>query len=104
MHKHYRLFGLTTACFVSLPVVLSHFRLFCLNIGCFVSLPVVSSLYVCSLYALRTCTGCKLTLPAVLSHFQLFCFVCVEVLRPSQPNGVMSSAVSLPNHTITGQA
>ena len=29
-------------------------------------------------------------------------FVCVEVLRPSQPNGVMSSAVSLPNHT--GQA
>ena len=29
--------------------------------------------------------------------------VCVEVLRPSQPNGVMSSAVSLPNHTFTGQ-
>ena len=24
-------------------------------------------------------------------------FVCVEVLRPSQPNGVMSSAVSLPS-------
>ena len=36
---------------------------------------------------------------------KLFClFVCVEVLRPSQPNGVMSSAVSLPNHTFTGQA
>ena len=33
-----------------------------------------------------------------------FVFVCVEVLRPSQPSGVMSSAVSLPNHTITGQA
>ena len=34
-----------------------------------------------------------------------FClFVCVEVLRPSQPSGVMSSAVSLPNHTFTGQA
>ena len=32
------------------------------------------------------------------------CLVCVEVLRPSQPNGVMSSAVSLPNHTFTGQA
>ena len=33
----------------------------------------------------------------------IFClFVCVEVLRPSQPNGVMSSAVSL--HTFTGQA
>ena len=31
-------------------------------------------------------------------------FVCVEVLQPSQPNGVMSSAVSLPNHTVTGQA
>ena len=31
-------------------------------------------------------------------------FVCVEVLQPSQPNGVMSSVVSLPNHTFTGQA
>ena len=31
-------------------------------------------------------------------------FVCFEVFRPSQPNGVMSSAVSLPNHTFTGQA
>ena len=31
-------------------------------------------------------------------------FVCVEVLRPNQPNGVMSSAISLPNHTFTGQA
>ena len=31
-------------------------------------------------------------------------FVCVEVLRPGQPNGVMSSVVSLPNHTFTGQA
>ena len=30
-------------------------------------------------------------------------FVCVEVLRPSQSNRVMSSAVSLPNHTFTGQ-
>ena len=34
----------------------------------------------------------------------LVLFVCVEVLRPSQPNKVMSSAVSLPNHTSTGQA
>ena len=33
-----------------------------------------------------------------------FDFVCVEVLQPIQPNGVMSSAVSLPNHTFTGQA
>ena len=31
-------------------------------------------------------------------------FVCVEVLRPSQPSRVMSSVVSLPNHTFTGQA
>ena len=31
-------------------------------------------------------------------------FVCVEVLRPSQPNEVMSSAVSLPNRMFTGQA
>ena len=31
-------------------------------------------------------------------------FVIVEILRPSQPNGVMSSEVSLPNHTFTGQA
>ena len=32
------------------------------------------------------------------------CWFCVEVSRPSQPDGVMSSAVSLPNHTFTGQA
>ena len=30
--------------------------------------------------------------------------VCVEGLWPSQPNGVMSSAVTLPNYTFTGQA
>ena len=30
--------------------------------------------------------------------------VCVKVLRSSQPNGVMSSAVRLPNHTFSGQA
>ena len=40
----------------------------------------------------------------VLQNMNLNMFVCVEVLRPSQPNGVMSSAVSLPNHTFTGQA
>ena len=32
----------------------------------------------------------------------IYVCVCVEVLRPSQPIGVMSSAVSLPNHTFTG--
>ena len=31
-------------------------------------------------------------------------FICIEVLGPSQPNGVMSSTVSLPDHTFTGQA
>ena len=31
-------------------------------------------------------------------------FVCVEVLWPSQPNEVMSSAISLTNQTFTGQA
>ena len=36
--------------------------------------------------------------------YEVSAFVCVEVLRPSQPNGVMSSAVSLPKHTFTGQA
>ena len=30
--------------------------------------------------------------------------VCVEVLWHRQPSGVMLSAVSLPNHTFTGQA
>ena len=30
--------------------------------------------------------------------------MCVEVLQPRQPNGVMSSAVSLLNHTFIGQA
>ena len=37
-------------------------------------------------------------------YYSVCLFVCVEVLRPSQPNRVMSSAISLPNHTFTGQA
>ena len=36
-------------------------------------------------------------------YIRLLVCVCV-CLRPSQPNGVMSSAVSLPSHTFTGQA
>ena len=47
------------------------------------------------------CDGAPSTCSSFLTNYQ---FVCVEVLRPSQPNGVMSSAVSLPNHTFTGQA
>ena len=46
--------------------------------------------------------GSNISLPWWQKIYQVF--VCVEVLRPSQPNGVMSSAVSLPNHTFTGQA
>ena len=46
-----------------------------------------------------------LCLPITLLRVsQLQLFVCVEVLWSSQPNGVMSSTVSLPNHTFTGQA
>ena len=36
--------------------------------------------------------------------YMVYMFVCVEVLRPSQPNGVISSAVSVPKQTFTGQA
>ena len=41
--------------------------------------------------------------PYLFKNFNKY-IVCVEVLRPSQPIWVMSSAVSLPNHTFTGQA
>ena len=33
-----------------------------------------------------------------------YVFVCVEVLRPSQSNGAMTNAVSLPKHTFAGKA
>ena len=36
--------------------------------------------------------------------FSILLTVCVKVLQPSQPNGVMSSMDSLPNYTFTGQA
>ena len=42
--------------------------------------------------------------PMIYANIQPQSFVCVEALRPSQPNGVMSSVVSLPNHMFTGQA
>ena len=50
----------------------------------------------------KACFSSKAEYRAVIRY--LYLFVCVEVLRPSQPNRVMSSAVSLPNHTFTGQA
>ena len=55
---------------------------------------------------IRVFTGC--TFKGIFSHVVVHTFVerfvCVEVLRPRQPNTVMSNAVSLPNHTFTGQA
>ena len=57
----------------------------------------------------KTVGGVKVTRYLLPIHFcnirtqKMSKFVCVEVLRPSQPNGVMSSMVSLPNHTFTGQ-
>ena len=55
-------------------------------------------------YALiRVCALIRSTIVIMLWR-NLSGFVCVEVLWPSQPNGVMSSTVSLPNHTFTGQA
>ena len=46
----------------------------------------------------------KKQFPSVHTTSKQRLFVCVEVLRPSQPSVVMSSAISLPNHTFTGQA
>ena len=66
----------------------------------------------CSFFTLVSLIYCKYLL-YLMYIIKLACFyyktghddfVCVEVLRPSQPNGVMSSGVSLPNHTLTGQA
>ena len=42
-------------------------------------------------------TGSQMALTDFRTSIVRCLFVCVEVLRPSQPNGVMSSAVSLPN-------
>ena len=48
--------------------------------------------------------SCQQNISKAIEARALILVVCVEVLRPSQPNGVMSSAVSLPNPTFTGQA
>ena len=44
------------------------------------------------------------TINVLILYINLSDFVCDEILQPSQPNGVMLSAVSLPNHAFTGQA
>ena len=62
--------------------------------------PVLVLLFVALWFILR---GDLLYVFPCVILFLCFQFVCA-VLRPSQPNGVMSSAVSLPNHTFTGQA
>ena len=49
-------------------------------------------------------SGRDVWLGFISTMFYRSLFVCIEVLRPSQPNGVMSSAVSLPNHTFSEQA
>ena len=61
---------------------------------------VISSIYI------KTCSSYKMLFIKRSKYDPAgeVIFVCVEVLRPSQPSGVMSSAVSLPNHTFTGQA
>ena len=82
-----------------------YFFLFDLEFYCHVNTVKVMSgqsvnlltLFLGRLRPLSTST-CAHTFP---SNWQL---LCVEVLWPSQPNGVMSSAVSLPNHTFTEQA
>ena len=50
--------------------------------------------------AVRPRSDCSFNSNSIQSNL----FVCVEVLQPSQPNRVMYSAVSLPNHTFTWQA
>ena len=65
-------------------------------------------IFLCNLYIFLwiqySCLGNTVfTLDPRNSAIENVVFVCVEVLWPSQPNGVMSSAVILPNHTFTGQ-
>ena len=51
------------------------------------------------------CNTSRFSLKAVMIlEKKSLSFCCVEVLRLSQPDGIMSSTVSLPSHTFTGQA
>ena len=78
-------------------------KLFAITIPTFVSL--INSVISCS--DDYTVDPRYLEVQGTLKYFEISVpryIVCVEVLRPSQPNGVMSIAVSLPNHTFTGQA
>ena len=59
---------------------------------------------VCGPFPLKQKRGQVAVILYLILGDMILLFVCVEVLWPSQPNGVMWSAVSLPNHTFTGQA
>ena len=57
----------------------------------------ISGVFFCSYKTLCMLTASMCTLCSLFHTKNLVAFVCVEVLRPSQPNRVMSS-------TFTGQA
>ena len=61
------------------------------------------SLYPLKRTKLQTKNGLNLRTIADIFIYFFFLFV-LRFLQPSQPNGVMSRAVSLPNHSFTGQA
>ena len=65
---------------------------------------VVNPIIVDGYASLFNCTTAVRASDSMTASFLKLLFVCVEFLWPSQPNGVMSSVVSLPNHTFTGQA
>ena len=68
-------------------------------------IPCIKQNYLVSSIGFIALTGHKEELQYGYCFEIIIClFVCVEVLWPSQPNRVMSSAVTLPNHTFTGQA
>ena len=75
-------------------------------LNCWLWYPYIT-VFVITIILLRKNSFRWATGPMVL-WLHLFCFVwytiCVEVLWPSQPNRVMSSAASSPNITFTGQA
>ena len=69
----------------------------------YVKMPFKNSLAICDFCSENTSK--QRYIQNIISFFLLISgFVCVEVLRPSQPCQVMSSAVNLPNHMLTGQA
>ena len=80
-------------------------ELFCSVIFCLNSVYNRVGILCAQQLLLHVLTNLFLNFCAHFLHGLKICmFVCAEVLQPSQPNGVMSSAVSLPNHTFTGQA